>query len=363
MRGEGKLVFLIDNICISAAATIVTIWTWSAAKNRIDFSKYVYYEQREPPSWKSEARRDKYLYGIAYVVVLWLIRAAFLSMYFRVVPKQQRFLRKFLYFNTAYAAATFCANIGIQVLWCLPISSVFQSGEYACYVSMERQPIIILFISNITSDIGTSTVRFGFAINILDRAVILTQNLWSITYVLNYAAPVTEIFFGLNMDEQIQFWSEMEVFTAAVAVCLPSLRSFLQRRLSTQTLNQALMFSQTEDQDMEATPRTVAGGMLAQLEKEAKEYGRIETSTDPKGKKAGGPVAEGLLAQLEAEAKEYDRIAVSGEPPPSAQIVQAGGSVTAGLLAQLEREAKEYERIETSGEPEPRPPTPPPKDR
>lgn len=208
-----------------------------------------------------------------------------------------------------------------------------------------------------------STVRFGFAINILDRAVILTQNLWSITYVLNYAAPVTEIFFGLNMDEQIQFWSEMEVFTAAVAVCLPSLRSFLQRRLSTQTLNQALMFSQTEDQDMEATPRTVAGGMLAQLEKEAKEYGRIETSTDPKGKKAGGPVAEGLLAQLEAEAKEYDRIAVSGEPPPSAQIVQAGGSVTAGLLAQLEREAKEYERIETSGEPEPRPPTPPPKDR
>ncbi|KAF2265726.1 hypothetical protein CC78DRAFT_492819 [Lojkania enalia] len=172
-------------------------------------------------------------------ISLWASKAAFLAFYYSIFQLQGRRAQIGMAVACAFTAATFLLHMFLIAFWCSPISSNWIPHEgHLCSAVHSMQSVTISTFTNIATDIvilamPISTLmatklgrkeKAGVAFVFLMGSVSIVAALVRfVTLKLVQSAPKAEI------THTIDVWALVEIVSSILAVCLPSLRTFLRK--------------------------------------------------------------------------------------------------------------------------------------
>ncbi|KAI5802871.1 hypothetical protein FPQ18DRAFT_300983 [Pyronema domesticum] len=206
------------SIGISAAFFILAVF-FSSAQSVLQ-SKWApnapdYTWTEKPPIYTPRGHRIYFSIGYTNILGLWLIKTAFLSMYFEITISKPK-IRKILWAVCAYTAATCVLTFLTHTFWCHPISRNWAVLNH-CSTWLSIEAMTIVFFANITTDLGMGVH--------LDKSLDLNYNESDSGMMSTYKA------YGyMHRMEKIKMWALLEWCMATTAFCLPSLRSSLKTK-------------------------------------------------------------------------------------------------------------------------------------
>jgi hypothetical protein len=173
-------------------------------------------------------------------ISLWSAKAAYLAFYYSILSLQGKRARIILASACVFTAATFLLHMLLIAFWCTPISSNWSPppGEHLCSAVHSMSSVTVSTFANIATDfvilsITISTLlatklnrtqRTGLAFVFLMGSIsILAALVRFICLKLVQSSPRAEI------THTIDVWALVEIVSSILAVCLPSLRTFVRR--------------------------------------------------------------------------------------------------------------------------------------
>jgi hypothetical protein len=173
-------------------------------------------------------------------ISLWSAKAAFLAFYYSIFSLQGKRARITLAVACVFTGATFLVHMFLIAFWCSPISLNWSPppGQHLCSAVHSISSVTISTFTNIATDlvilsipISTllatklgKTERAGLAFVFLMGSVsILAALVRFVTLKLVQNVPRAEI------THTIDVWALVEIVSSILAVCLPSLRTFVRR--------------------------------------------------------------------------------------------------------------------------------------
>ncbi|KAJ4352323.1 uncharacterized protein N0V89_007671 [Didymosphaeria variabile] len=174
-------------------------------------------------------------------ISLWSAKAAFLAFYYSIFSSQGTRTQIGLAAACIFTAATFLLHMFLIAFWCTPISLNWSPppGEHLCSAVHSMSSVTVSTFTNITTDLVilsipistllasklNRTQRAGLAFVFLMGSVsILAALVRFICLKLVQSTPRASI------THTIDVWALVEIVSSILAVCLPSLRTFMRRR-------------------------------------------------------------------------------------------------------------------------------------
>jgi hypothetical protein len=174
-------------------------------------------------------------------ISLWASKAAFLAFYYSIFSLQGRRARIALAMACAFTAATFLLHIFLIAFWCTPVSSNWSPlpGRPLCSAVHSMESVTISTFANIATDLVILSIPISTMLStkfcrtecaglafvfLMGSMSILAALVRFVTLRLVHKVP------RANITHTIDVWALVEIVSSILAVCLPSLRSFLRSR-------------------------------------------------------------------------------------------------------------------------------------
>jgi len=206
---------------------------------------------------------------ILFYVVLWLVKVAFVVIYFEFSKELSHRTRVLLYITIAAIAITFVFVICLYSLWCLPVSTNWAFGEliqsHACRGSLA--PSVIVSVINVLVDIlimvvgftivrslklGGSSFRSAYLIITIGTLTVLVAFIRMIVLALRMKkqdSAYNGIYNGavggetsmdrtsisIPIQESVVGYTEVEAILACIAACLPGIRVLFRKHINRRT--------------------------------------------------------------------------------------------------------------------------------
>ncbi|PWW75727.1 hypothetical protein C7212DRAFT_357828 [Tuber magnatum] len=200
---------------------------------------------------------------VLFYVVLWLVKVAFVVIYFEFSKELSHRTRTLLYITIAAVAVTFVFVICLHCLWCLPMSAnwVFEEIVETETCRANLAPSVIISVVNVLVDIlimgagfsivrslnlGGSSVRSAYliiAIGTLTVAVAFIRMVVLVVRMRKQNRAYDDIYNGmaseknrmkvyLPVQESAFGYAEVEAILACVAACLPGIRVLFRKHIA-----------------------------------------------------------------------------------------------------------------------------------
>ncbi|KAI8956969.1 hypothetical protein F5Y11DRAFT_361241 [Daldinia sp. FL1419] len=225
-------------------------------------------------TWKNNLRQryihippDELYYGVPRELSAHLLYVSWISLFFIYISlwaakfsllaffadllhlTENRAARIMLICASVFAGCTFVLHMALLSAWCSPVSGNWNIDGHLCSAVHDIRPVSISTASNISTDLIILTIplfalctmgqerreitktRIGkaeisgivFVLCMAALSIVAALARW-ITLMLVRNAPKADI------THTIDVWALVEIVASLVAVCLPSLRSFLRKR-------------------------------------------------------------------------------------------------------------------------------------
>ncbi|CUS12214.1 unnamed protein product [Tuber aestivum] len=200
---------------------------------------------------------------ILFYVVLWLVKVAFVVIYFEFSKELSHRTRKLLYITIAAVAVTFIFVICLHCLWCLPISEnwAFKALTDTDTCRANLAPSVIASVINVLVDILIMVAGFSI-VRSLDlggsniRSAYLIITMGSLTVVVAFIRMIVlavrmknqnrtydNIYNGMASEqnrasvyvpiqESAVGYAEVEAILACIAACLPGIRVLFRKHIA-----------------------------------------------------------------------------------------------------------------------------------
>ncbi|KAH7130443.1 hypothetical protein B0J11DRAFT_252075 [Dendryphion nanum] len=176
-------------------------------------------------------------------ISLWAAKAAFLAFYYSIFALQGRRARITLAVASAFTLATFLLHMFLIAFWCTPVSANWAPppGGHLCSAVHSMSSVTISTFANVATDIVILAIpistlmatQFGakeraglIFVFLMGSVSIVAALVRFITLKLVQAVPRAEI------THTIDVWALVEIVSSILAICLPSLRTFVRRQRS-----------------------------------------------------------------------------------------------------------------------------------
>ncbi|KAI0506077.1 hypothetical protein F5B22DRAFT_483187 [Xylaria bambusicola] len=183
-------------------------------------------------------------------ISLWAAKFALIAFFASVLRLMEtRLARLFLGFAVIFTTSTFILHITLLTRWCTPISSNWDINGKLCSAVHDIRSVTVSTVANISTDLvilslpifaltslsrerrALTTERritkaewsgFALVISVAALSIIAALARW-ITLQLVHTVPKA------NITHTIDVWALVEIVASLLAVCLPTLRSFVRR--------------------------------------------------------------------------------------------------------------------------------------
>ncbi|KAI1369828.1 hypothetical protein F5Y08DRAFT_2939 [Xylaria arbuscula] len=183
-------------------------------------------------------------------ISLWAAKFALIAFFASVMRLMEgRTARLFLGFAIFYTTSTFILHITLLARWCTPVSRNWDIDGELCSAVHDIKSVTISTVANISTDLVILSLPL-FALTTLSRERRahttdnrITKAEWS-GFALVIAVAALSIVAALarwitlelvhkvpkaNITHTIDVWALVEIVASLLAVCLPTLRSFVRR--------------------------------------------------------------------------------------------------------------------------------------
>ncbi|KAI0434167.1 hypothetical protein F5Y09DRAFT_296789 [Xylaria sp. FL1042] len=183
-------------------------------------------------------------------ISLWAAKFALIAFFASVMRLMEtRVARLFVGFAVIYTTATFVLHITLLTRWCDPVSKNWNIDGELCSAVHDIVSVTISTVANISTDLVILSLPV-FALTTLSRErraltteTRITKSEWS-GFALVIAVAALSISAALarwitlnavrnvpraNITHTIDVWALVEIVASLLAVCLPTLRSFVRR--------------------------------------------------------------------------------------------------------------------------------------
>ncbi|PUU74554.1 hypothetical protein B9Z19DRAFT_1092502 [Tuber borchii] len=201
---------------------------------------------------------------ILFYIVLWLVKVAFVVIYFEFSKELSHRTRVLLYITIAAIAITFVFVICLYSLWCLPVSANWAFSELVqsntCRANIA--PSVIVSVINVLVDIlimaagfsivrslnlGGSSFRSAYLIITIGTLTVLVAFIRMIVLVVRmkkqdkaynsiYNDAVGEQASmnstSVPIQESVVGYTEVEAILACIAACLPGIRVLFRKHVT-----------------------------------------------------------------------------------------------------------------------------------
>ncbi|KAH8165836.1 hypothetical protein CIB48_g2416 [Xylaria polymorpha] len=198
-----------------------------------------------PPFFTSRGSRS-----FSFYISLWAAKFALIAFFAGVLKLMEtRVARLFVAFATFYTTSTFILHITLLTRWCDPVSRNWDINGQLCSAVHDIKSVTISTVANVSTDLVILSLPI-FALTTLSRErraltteTRVTKAEWS-GFALVIAVAALSIVAALarwitlelvqnvpkaNITHTIDVWALVEIVASLLAVCLPSLRSFVRR--------------------------------------------------------------------------------------------------------------------------------------
>ncbi|KAF2708958.1 hypothetical protein K504DRAFT_477360 [Pleomassaria siparia CBS 279.74] len=229
----------LSSLASNIADGLVSINTW---KNNLRMNylhanlSTLYYGV--PEALSSDLLYVSWISLFSIYIPLWSTKAAFLAFYYSIFSLQGKRARITLAVACVFTGATFLLHMFFIAFWCSPISLNWSPPGNTCVRPCILFPVTVSTFTNIVTDlvmlyipISTllatqlgKTELAGLAFVFLMGSVsILAALVRFVTLKLVQNVPRAEV------THTIDVWALVEIVSSILAVCLPSLRTFVRR--------------------------------------------------------------------------------------------------------------------------------------
>ncbi|RYC55112.1 hypothetical protein CHU98_g11096 [Xylaria longipes] len=183
-------------------------------------------------------------------ISLWAAKFALIAFFAGVMNLMEtRVARSIVAFATFYTTGTFILHIVLLTRWCNPVSANWNINGELCSAVHDIRSVTISTVFNISTDLVILSLPI-FALTTLSRErraltteTRITKAEWS-GFALVIAVAALSIIAALarwitlqlvhnvpkaNITHTIDVWALVEIVASLLAVCLPTLRSFVRR--------------------------------------------------------------------------------------------------------------------------------------
>ncbi|KAI0811709.1 hypothetical protein GGR55DRAFT_82800 [Xylaria sp. FL0064] len=183
-------------------------------------------------------------------ISLWAAKFALIAFFASVMRLMDtRVARLFVGFAVIYTTSTFVLHITLLTRWCDPVSKNWNIDGELCSAVHDIRSVTISTVANISTDLVILSLPV-FALTTLSRErrthtteTRITKSEWS-GFALVVAVAALSISAALarwitlnavrnvpkaNITHTIDVWALVEIVASLLAVCLPTLRSFVRR--------------------------------------------------------------------------------------------------------------------------------------
>ncbi|KAI0443490.1 hypothetical protein F4803DRAFT_311703 [Xylaria telfairii] len=245
---------LSDGLIVLSWLSGIVLISINAWKNTLR-ERYVHY----PPSelyYSVPRPLSAHLLYVSWVslffiyISLWAAKFALIAFFAGVLKLMEtRVARLFVAFATVYTTSTFILHITLLTRWCDPVSRNWDINGQLCSAVHDIKSVTISTVANISTDLVILSLPI-FALTTLSRErraltteTRVTKAEWS-GFALVIAVAALSIVAALarwitlelvqnvpkaNITHTIDVWALVEIVASLLAVCLPSLRSFVRR--------------------------------------------------------------------------------------------------------------------------------------
>ncbi|KAI1737441.1 hypothetical protein F4680DRAFT_450985 [Xylaria scruposa] len=183
-------------------------------------------------------------------ISLWAAKFALIAFFAGVLKLMEtRVARLFVVFATFYTTSTFILHIALLIRWCDPVSRNWDINGQLCSAVHDIVSVSISTVANISTDLVILSLPiFALATLSRERRALTTETRvtkaeWS-GFALVIAVAALSIVAALarwitlwlvhnvpkaNITHTIDVWALVEIVASLLAVCLPTLRSFVRR--------------------------------------------------------------------------------------------------------------------------------------
>lgn len=172
-------------------------------------------------------------------ISLWSAKAAFLAFYYSIFSLQGRATRIALLSACIFTLATFLTHMFLIAFWCSPISTNWNPDPHKglCSAVHSMRSVTISTFTNIATDLVILSIPISSLMKVQlarkERAGLLFVFLMGSVSVV--AAFVRFICLKLvqsipraSITHTIDVWALVEIVSSVLAVCMPSLRTFVR---------------------------------------------------------------------------------------------------------------------------------------
>ncbi|KAI0408452.1 hypothetical protein F4802DRAFT_594386 [Xylaria palmicola] len=245
---------LSDGLIVLSWLSGLVLISINAWKNTLR-QRYVHY----PPSelyYSVPRHLSSHLLYVSWIslffiyISLWAAKFALIAFFASVMRLMEtRVARLFVAFATFYATGTFVLHVALLARWCTPVTRNWDVSGELCSAVHDIRSVTISTAANISTDLVILALPL-FALTTLsrERRALTTQTRttkaeWS-GFALVIAVAALSIVAALarwitlelvqsvpkaNITHTIDVWALVEIVASLLAVCLPSLRSFVRR--------------------------------------------------------------------------------------------------------------------------------------
>ncbi|KAF2494326.1 hypothetical protein BU16DRAFT_464542, partial [Lophium mytilinum] len=170
-------------------------------------------------------------------ISLWASKAAFLAFYYSILSLQGRTTRIVLWVASGFTLATFILHLCLIAFWCAPIRANWNVEGHLCSAVHSINSVTVSTFTNVATDLVILSIPIstlvGLRLGKAERTGLLFVFLMgSVSIVAALVRFVTlklvEHVPRAEITHTIDVWALVEIVSSLLAVCLPSLRTFVR---------------------------------------------------------------------------------------------------------------------------------------
>jgi hypothetical protein len=170
-------------------------------------------------------------------ISLWASKAALLAFYYSILSLQGCGTRIVLWTASGFTAATFILHMCLIAFWCAPISSNWNVEGHLCSAVHSINSVTVSTFTNVATDLVILAIPISTLITLkMGKAertgllfVFLMGSVSIIAALVRFVTlKIVEHVPRAEITHTIDVWALVEIVSSLLAVCLPSLRTFVR---------------------------------------------------------------------------------------------------------------------------------------
>ncbi|KAI5843518.1 hypothetical protein DFP73DRAFT_479078 [Morchella snyderi] len=188
------------------------------------------------PEENKTASLLSFICGYLVFSAMWLSKGACVIYYYHLFPNLSPYLRKYLFFVTAFTAGTYVFVVFLHSFWCRPI---FTNWDGTCNATGNTTTLPLWSFLNIFTDIFILilplSVLHTLQLGKRQLAGLVVVFFIGSLSIIAAIARLVDIYPKIRKDSNApivhtyELWACVEITMGQLAVCLPALRAYLRK--------------------------------------------------------------------------------------------------------------------------------------